>query len=293
MSSDIDSKRYIFAGNRFFVLEEMIRLGLNVVEIYVVSNSFLQKELEERKINYHFISTKRDFVEKLKKLKFDIFISNGLPLILPISELIKGTEKKFINIHPSPLPDLRGGDPVPGAILYGRDSGATCHYMDDGIDSGSIISQVVIPIAPEFDAGILYQLSFLAEKDVFLKAYECSFLPVRAQVSSKKDIYYTFKEDDLQIDFRKSSSEIVRKIRAFNTPSKGAYFVLNNYKIKVFDVAIVKNFWAFQRFSRCHENEVVLKTHDSVLIKKNQSFLLLKNLIGDFSAKIVVGLILK
>jgi methionyl-tRNA formyltransferase len=293
MSSAIDSKRYVFAGNRFFVLEEMIRLGLNVVEIYVVSNSFLQKELEDRRINYQVISTKRDFVIKLKGIKFDIFISNGLPLILPISELIRGTEKKFINIHPSPLPDLRGVDPVPGAILYGRNSGATCHYMDDGIDSGSIISQVVIPIVPEFDAKTLYQLSFLAEKDVFLKAYECSFLPVRTQVSSEKDIYYTFKEDDLQIDFRKPISEVIRKIRAFNTPSKGAYFVVNGYKVKVYDVSVLKSSWAFQKFLKCNENEVVLKSGDAIVIKKSQSFLLLKNLIGDFLDKIEVGLVLK
>ena len=45
-------------------------------------------------------------------------------------------KKKYVNIHPSFLPDLRGIDPVLGSILFKRDAGATCHIMSEKIDAG-------------------------------------------------------------------------------------------------------------------------------------------------------------
>lgn len=160
----IKEDKFIFAGNRFFVLEEMYNLGIKPVAIFCVKNSFLESELVSRGISYEAIENKGWLIDRLSELNFNWFVSSGLPIILPISRLKEGTNKQFINIHPSYLPDLKGVDPVPGAILYGKDSGATCHFMDDGIDSGKIIHQIKIPYQPEFTADLLYQLSFEAEK---------------------------------------------------------------------------------------------------------------------------------
>ena len=108
-------KRYVFAGNRFFVLEKMLELNLPIIKIFALCDSFLAKELERRRISYEIIPPKRDFVQILKALDFSILVSNGCPVILPITELSLGNNKVFVNVHPSFLPDLRGSDPVPGA----------------------------------------------------------------------------------------------------------------------------------------------------------------------------------
>src|SRR6185295_17658889 len=92
-------------------------------------------------------------------------------------------------------------DPVPGALLFGRDAGATCHMMDDGIDTGPIISQVRIPYSEELYAGLLYQLSFKAEQEVFRLALARNFRPARAQSAAKDIVYYTRKKEDLRIRF--------------------------------------------------------------------------------------------
>ena len=73
------------------------------------------------------------------------------------------------------MPDLRGKSPINGAILYERKAGVTCHYMNDNIDDGDIISQIPIDYSEDLDAGLLYQLSFSAEGDVFEMAYKNSF----------------------------------------------------------------------------------------------------------------------
>lgn len=52
-------------------------------------------------------------------------------------------------------------------LLFDRSCGATCHIMDDNIDTGDIISRVKIPTTPDIEAGILYQLCFKAEVEVF------------------------------------------------------------------------------------------------------------------------------
>ena len=156
--------KFVFVGNRKFVLEEMIKIGLNL-DIIVIKNTHLQSESLLNKLDFSIISSKAELLHKLESINFDVLISNGCPFILPVSTMKK---KKYVNIHPSFLPDLRGIDPVLGSILFKRDAGATCHIMSEKIDAGDIISQLRIPYSNDLDASLLYQLSFIAEKKFFI-----------------------------------------------------------------------------------------------------------------------------
>jgi len=58
-----------------------------------------------------------------------------------------------VNIHGGLLPQYRGGHVMQWAILNGeKESGATLHYMDSGVDTGPIIDTVRFPITPGDDA---------------------------------------------------------------------------------------------------------------------------------------------
>jgi len=280
-------RKFVFAGNRFFVLEEMLKKRLLVIKIFVVKGSYLEHELNKRKIKHSLIASKKKLIEELRLLNYDIFISNGLPHILPISSLTKGNEKKFINIHPSYLPDLKGADPVPGAILFGRDSGATCHYMNDEIDSGDIIARTKIKYMPDFDSRLLYQLSFIAEKKVFNQAFQKKFSAFK-QPRKKNNIYYSFKENDLLINFKEDYLTIFRKIKAFNTQNKGAYFLYQNEKIRVMDVSIIQIPFMNMIFSNLKENIVANLYEDRIIIKKNNIYLELRCLVGSIKG-IAIG----
>ena len=106
--------KYIFVGNRKFVLEEMLMLNLDL-QVLVVKNTHLEKDQILKKVNHKIIQSKDELIEYINNNEFDILLSNGCPFILPISKLKK---RIYANIHPSHLPDLKGIDPCLVSILF-------------------------------------------------------------------------------------------------------------------------------------------------------------------------------
>ena len=149
---------------------------------------------KKKQIPYQVIHSKKVLIEEINKTDFNILVSNGCRYILPVSKL---PNKKYINFHPSCLPDLKGIDPAIGAILFQRDGGATCHIMNDNIDAGDIISQVKIPYTKDIDVCLMYQLSFIAEKKCFHLAYARNFEPLKAQEADDNAIYYSRTQEDV------------------------------------------------------------------------------------------------
>ena len=193
--------KFIFIGNRINVLKKMIELKCEIVEIFAVKESVLERELKILNIPYKRIENKVNLVEAIINTEFDCLVSNGCPYILPVSK-IKKINQKFINIHPSLLPDLKGKHPINGALLFERRHGVTCHHMDDGIDTGDIISNIEIPLDSQIELQLLYQLSFKAEAEVFYKAFMSDFKCIDVIQINDKPIYYTREEKDLIITYK-------------------------------------------------------------------------------------------
>jgi phosphoribosylglycinamide formyltransferase-1 len=62
-------------------------------------------------------------------------------------ELLKKFRKRVINIHPALLPSFPGLHGQRQAVEYGvKYSGCTVHFVDEGLDSGPIIAQRVVPV---------------------------------------------------------------------------------------------------------------------------------------------------
>lgn len=214
----------------------MLELGLDVVSILPTAGSWLEKEGPSLNPVCIPVSSKSQLVDYLATAKFDVFVSTGCKFILPISQLkSEKADAVFVNVHPSLLPDLRGADPVPGAILFKRDSGVTCHLMDDGIDTGQIIVSRAIPYFDGLDAQLLYRACFMLEPKVFEIALRQDFSPnfIKA-TSSIKTIYYSFREGDNHFHESDSAKELISRTRAFNTPSKGLRFMVGNQAFRAF-----------------------------------------------------------
>jgi methionyl-tRNA formyltransferase len=247
-----------------------------------VRNSFLENELIKRGIHFLPIKNKEWLISRIKECNFDFLVSNGCPYILPISGLQKPGQV-FINIHPSLLPDLKGNNSINGAILFNRDAGATCHIMDDGTDTGAIISQIKIPLSHDLDIGLLYQVTFEAEGEVFDKALEKNFAPAKKNPQLKECIYYTRKEEDLKLDFAGDVGTIIRKIKAFGIKSLGAYFVHKGHKYKVYDCDTIQNKYLNTRLGNYSELEIVYKYESNIVVKKSNMFLKLKAIEGNIN----------
>lgn len=111
----------------------------------------MNSAIYSKKINY-----KRDnnveLLEELEKINPDIIVTNWHKII--DAEVVQKYNGKLINLHYSLLPafdGLIGIEPIKKA--YEKNCqyvGATCHFVDEGVDSGKIISQAllktVIPI---------------------------------------------------------------------------------------------------------------------------------------------------
>jgi methionyl-tRNA formyltransferase len=271
--------RYIFIGNRQYVLEEMLRLGLYVAKILVIKDSFLHRTLlKDQDYVYEVIHSKKQLLEILNSTDYDVLISNGCKYVLPISELKKA---KYINIHPAYLPDLRGRDPVNAALLFGRDIGATCHYMNDGIDTGDIISQVLIPYTEDLDAALLFQLCFQAEVEAFRLAYNKEFSIKRAQPVREDSIYYTQKFQDRLIDFDEDVVTILRRIKAYGYQSKGCFFNCNGHTYKFFSGEKLHNDFLVQYSTNFSEREVIFAYEDCIVFKKDYEIIKFSRIEGN------------
>jgi phosphoribosylglycinamide formyltransferase-1 len=56
---------------------------------------------------------------------------------------------RIVNTHAAFLPEFPGASPVADALAAGaRETGATVHLVDEGIDSGAILAQERVPIEP-------------------------------------------------------------------------------------------------------------------------------------------------
>lgn len=265
--------RLVFVGNRRFVLEKIMQTDVNLVVAIVVEGSHLHIDINNGvlgQLDYISISSKTELINVLNTLDYDVLLSNGCPFILPISELSKAI---YTNIHPSCLPDLRGVDPVIGAILYRRDGGATCHIMDEGIDTGDIISQVRIPFSEDIDVTTLYQMSFIAEAEVFEEALKLNFKSTSPQFEEENIIYYSRSPEDWKLNFNVSNEDLVQKIKAFNNESIGCEFKIDGSVYKVFSVQRIKNEYVRSVVMRMPEGVVVLSYENNILFHKDNEIL--------------------
>lgn len=101
-------------------------------------------------------------IAKIDEYKVDLIVLAGCLVVLP-KNLIDKYEGKIINIHPSLIPAFCGtgyyGLKVhEEALKRGvKVTGATCHFVDDGTDTGPIIYQKTVEVMPDDTPQVLQQ----------------------------------------------------------------------------------------------------------------------------------------
>jgi methionyl-tRNA formyltransferase len=185
----------------------------------------------------------------------------------------------YVNIHPSLLPDLRGIDPVIGAVLFGRDGGATCHVMDAGIDTGDIIAQVRIPWSDDLDVTTLYQLSFHAEQQAFSEALARGFQPLKPQLDVPGIMYYSRRPEDRILTFKEPNDVLLQKIKAFNNKAAGCEFTAHGRRYKVYSATRMKNSFLARIVSGFGEGVVAFCYESCIIFRKDGEVLRLQEIV--------------
>ena len=63
---------------------------------------------------------------------------------------------RIINTHSAPLPEFPGPHPIEDVLASGvKETAATIHYVDEGIDTGPVITAETVPVYPEDDVQTL------------------------------------------------------------------------------------------------------------------------------------------
>ena len=113
-------------------LEIARQKGLNAV---VIPSKGLDREVYDRMV-----------VAELRKNSVDLVILAGFMRLLS-AYFIREFPLRILNIHPALLPAFPGLDVQHQALEHGvKFSGCTVHFVDEGLDSGPIIAQAVVPV---------------------------------------------------------------------------------------------------------------------------------------------------
>lgn len=124
---------FVFSDHRdAYVLERAEKLG-------VTAHAFELKEFDS-KVDYE-----KAIVALLEKHDIDLVCLAGYMKIVGTT-LLKAYEGRIINIHPAYLPEFPGAHGIDDAWEAGVDqSGVTIHWVDSGVDTGTVIKQVRVP----------------------------------------------------------------------------------------------------------------------------------------------------
>ena len=96
-----------------------------------------------------FANSLKDRIEYLKNLNLDMIVVVAFGYILP-SSIIDLPKFGCINLHASLLPRWRGAAPIQRAIMSGdAQTGVAVMLMDEGLDTGAVISTLSVDINPK------------------------------------------------------------------------------------------------------------------------------------------------
>jgi methionyl-tRNA formyltransferase len=171
------------------------------------------------------IKANDEFRDQLTDLKPDAIIVVGYGRIIP-QWMLDLPPLGNLNLHASLLPKYRGAAPIQWAIANDETvTGVTTMRIDAGLDTGDILLQQDLPIAPNDTAETLApRLASIGANLVVetLRRLQAGSVDPRPQDNSQASLAPILKKEDGLVDFSRSAADIFNRIRGFQ-PWPGAH----------------------------------------------------------------------
>ncbi len=179
-----------------------------------------------------------EFLSILKELAPDIIVVAAFGQIIPKS-ILDMPKYGCINIHASLLPKYRGAAPIQQAVIDGeKESGVTIMRMATGLDTGDMISKIVVPLADDETGGSLFDK--LAEAggrlliDTLPHIFDGTAVYEKQPEESPTPYAGMITKQMGMMDFSKSAMELERLVRGLN-PWPSAFTYFNGKTLKVWE----------------------------------------------------------
>lgn len=178
----------------------------------------------------------------IKERKPDVIFCFGWSFLLK-QDLLTLAPLGVVGYHPAALPANRGRHPLIWALALGlTKTASTFFFMDEGADSGDIVSQCEIVIDESDDAAALYAkmtATALQQLEEFVPAMTAGRHQRLKQESEHANYWRKRGPADGQIDWRMSAGAVYNLVRALARPYVGAEFSWQGRAVKVWKAAVV------------------------------------------------------
>ena len=220
-------------------------------------------------IIYRTKDNKDEIISFIKSLNPDIIYCFGWSHILTKS-VLSIPKYGVIGFHPAELPNNRGRHPIIWALFLGlKQTASTFFIMDEGADTGDIISQEKIKIIDD-NAFTLYNkiinvaLKQIVSFTIELETKEVLLNKIK-QDKTQGNYWRKRTKQDGKIDFRMTSNAILNLVKALSSPYVGAHIEYQNQDVKIWNVRDEEsNLSNFEpgKVLEIIGNDIIVKTYD-------------------------------
>ncbi len=176
----------------------------------------------------------RAYAAELRDEGIDLAVLAAYGRILP-EELLDVPRLGAINVHPSLLPKYRGATPIQAALLRGDgETGVSIMLMDASLDTGDVVLQERVAIAPDETYGELHDRLASAGADALARAIDLAergkleATPQRGEPSLTRPI----ARSDLTVDLGWPPQRVVNAVRAYS-PGPAARASIDGETVKI------------------------------------------------------------
>lgn len=250
MLSGEDKVKIIFIGcvkSSEIFLRTLLECGADIVGVITKCQSKFNADFvdlsvicTEKNIRYLYSAdineiNVREFIQETAP---DIGFCFGWSQLLK-NEVLDMFPQGVVGFHPAALPQNKGRHPIIWALALGLSETASSFFMlDEGADTGRIISQISVPILYEDTAGTLYDKIMDVAKvqviDLWRQIQEGTLsFPVNKK--EKENTWRKRNKSDGKIDWRMSGRNIYNLVRALSEPYIGAHFLYKDKEYKIWE----------------------------------------------------------
>lgn len=231
-------------------LKEILNSGYNVVGVVTAPDkpAGRGRKLQESEVKQFAVKQNlkvlqpvnlkaEEFLKELKNLQPDVQVVVAFRMLPKLVWNLP--EIGSFNLHASLLPQYRGAAPINWAIINGEDTtGVSTFFLDEKIDTGEMILQEEIKIAPQETAGELHDRLMNAGSKLILKTLD--LIKNNKVTTTPQPVSRDLKEapklsrENTKINWQQDLDMVYNLIRGLNPyPAAWCYLENNNSQLKV------------------------------------------------------------